>query len=383
MIEFNKKKHIEFIEKNNEKFKHKTELSSQDLTYLFHGLIDLLQLPYPPSELQPYFLHPNIISELYVEVINSDYLTPSDRFKIQEAFSNIYKAIKIHKSDFSIDFRILAPGGNYPNIELSRGSCKYSINNQIPILLTKSRNKKDILADTSIINWLTRMELKFATSVMCAPEEGLFNFHFTSYNTIKIDNSCFQKIPEELKVYFLKEVLDIKRRYIKVGVEAWNRKPLPDVNEYSFSNYQNSYNSFKKIFDSFSIQDDLLLRTCNYFVKARMHWENLINAEEAITNNFFCLEGCLHLIQRKYNDFNPKLNRKLLKNVFKEEIPNGENLYDYIEAGYRTRITLVHPEPVWGSEWDPFVVTEDFYDYYKICRVLLNFILIDRNLSSY
>ena len=383
MDDYQRKKHLEFLKENSKKFKNKSELSSADLEYLFHSLIDLLGLPYPPSELQKYFLHPNVISDMFIEVLNSDYLSPDDRFKSHESFNKIFKAIKKARSNYNIDFRILASGGNYPNIELSRGGCKYTINNQIPVLQTKSWNKKDIMADSSIINWLSRIELKFATSVMCAPEYGSFSFYFTSHNTIKVDESCYKKVPNELKIYFLRELLDIKRRYIKVGVKPWNRKPLPDVNEYEFSDYQESVSTFHKIFDNFSIQDDLLLRTCNYFVKARMHWDNLIYAEEAITNNFFCLEGCLHLIQKKYGDFNPKLNRKLLSKVFKEEIPNGENLFDFIQEGYSTRISLVHPEPEWGAEWDPFIMADDFYEYYKICRILLNFILIDRVIDDY
>jgi len=378
-----RQKHKDYIIGYATKFKDKTQLKQAELEKLFNSLIELHEIPFPPTELRKFFLHPNIIKDLLLEVFNSDSLTRDDRFGMKESFKELNKLIQWKRSAFSINFRILAPGGNYPNIELERASSKYTFNNQFPVLITKNRNKKDIWADTSILNWLTRMELKFATAVMCAPEKGLFHFQFTSYNSLNIDNDCFEYIPNELRVYFLRELLDLQRRFTPIGVRSWNRKPLPDVKEYEFSDYQKSADAFKQIYDKFSIQDDLLLRTCNYFVKAIMHWDNHINAEEAITNNFMCLEGCLHLIQKKYGDNKTQLNRKLLYSVFQKDITNGENLYDFIIEGYGKRNALVHPEPHSGAQWDTSIISEDFYEYFNISRMLLNFILIDRLLDDY
>src|SRR5690554_1697336 len=162
MSGYNRNMHIEFLKINAEKFKNKPRLSKVDLEYLFNSIIELLRLPFPPSELKKYFLHPNIISDLFIEVFNNENLTPNDRFNSRESFDSIFKSIKKEKSNYSIDFRILAPGGNYPNTELNRAGCKYTINNQIPILKTKNRNIKDVFADISLINWLTRNELRFA-----------------------------------------------------------------------------------------------------------------------------------------------------------------------------------------------------------------------------
>ena len=96
-----------------------------------------------------------------------------------------------------------------------------------------------------------------------------------------------------------------------------------------------------------------------------------------------CLEGCLHLIQKIYGDYKPQLNRQLLQQVFKDDIPDGENYYNFISEGYELRISLIHAEPKWGAKWDPFVTMDDFYDYYKINRLLLNFILIGRTFDIY
>lgn len=383
MFDYRRKKHKEYINVLASKFKGKSKLNRTDFQYLFDSLIELHEIPFPPSELRLYFLHNNIIRDLLIEVNNSEFLTPDDRHGMRDSFSEVLKLLKEKKTNYSINFRILAPGGNYPNVELKREASKYSFINQFPILITKSRNKKDMFADNSLVNWLGRTELRFATAVMCAPEQGLFHFQFTNHNSLKIDEDCLKTIPPEQQSHFLKELLDINKGFTPIGINAWHRKPLPDVKEYEFSDYQKSMDFFKKIYDSFSIQDDLLLRTCNYYVKARMHWDNLIFAEEAIINNFMCLEGCLHLIQKKFGDYKPQLNRKLLAEVFTNHIPKGENLFDFINEGYNKRITLVHPEPKWGAEWDPFITSEDFYDYFKINRILLNFILIDRHLDDY
>lgn len=381
MDDLKNKRHKGFVTEMATKFKDKVSLTKSDLEFLFKSLIELHEIPYPPSELRKYFLHPNIIETLFIEVLNSKDLTSDDRFSMHKSFDRIYKLIRIVKSQYAINFRILAPGGNYPNIELERQSSKYTFTNQFPLLITKNRKKKDEFADTSLINWLTRTELRFATSVMCAADHILFHFYFTSHNSIDIDNNCFDRIPNELRVYFLRELLDIKLRFTPVGNRIWQRRPLPDINEYEFSDYGKAADTFKEIYDSFSIQNDLLLRTSNYLVKARMHWNNQINAEEAITNTFMCLEGCLHLIQKRFGDYKPQLNRILLAKVFKDYIPHGENLWNYISEGYRTRITLLHAEPNWGAEWDPFILPSDFYDYHKLCLQLLNFVLIDKNVE--
>lgn len=381
MEDYTRKRHKDFISRIIERFSKKSLLTRTDYEYIFNSLIELLELPFPPSELKPYFIHPNIIFELFLKAFNSNNLTRDDRQDMHKSFKNVNKLIRRTKSAFSINLRILAPGGSYPNIELERGYCKYTINNQYPVLITKNRNKKDFWADKSIINWLTRSELKIATSIMCSPEKGNPHFHFTSYNTLNIDYDCIRKVPQEIKVSFLKEVLDIERRFHRIGANSWNRKVLADVNEYEFFDFQTHTKAFKKLFDSFSIQDDLLLRTSNYFVKARMHWDNLISAEEAIANNLMCLEGCLHLIQKKHHDFSTQLNLNLLEKIFKNEIQYGAHMLDFIKEGYSTRISLIHAEPKWGANWDSNVTSEDFYEYFRVSKILLNYILIDRHLE--
>ncbi len=372
----------DFFGNLSKKLKNKPILNEKDMNSIFLRTLDLLNIPYPASEIKKFFLHPNIVTDLLSELINSDYLSPDDRFELNPTFAEIHKKLTKPKSSYSYKFRILAPGGLYPNLEIKRGFSRYFIQNQQPTLLTKDKNYKDIFSNSSIINWLTKNELKFATALMCAPKQGIFHLEFAGYNTINIDCDCIDAIPDGLKNLFLREYFEIKKRFTPVGVRAWHRQPMPDLMAYEFSSYNDSIEFFNKIYDNFKISDHLLLRTCNYFVKAIMHWNNQIYFEEAITNTFFCLEGCLHLIQKKYGYYELKLNMNLLKEVFKNDIAYGENLFEFIKEGYEKRITLVHAEPEWGADWSPFLTSEDFYEYFDLCRELLNFILIDRRLDD-
>jgi len=383
MDSYRRNRHKEFFKKNVEKFGKKIQLKISDLDYLLKSLIDVLEIPFPPSEIYPYFLHPNLINKLLYEVINSEFLSPPDREEMSEDFGTLLQCLKEHKSNFKITLRILAPGGIYPNTPIERGGCKYTFNNQLPVLFTKSRNKKNIWDESSLINWLTKQELRFATSVLCAPSDKIVYFFFTSSNSISVDASCIKKVPIDQQVYFLREWLDIHLRFTSIGTKGWNRSPLPDISVYEFTDFQDSISIFNDIFDSFSITNDLLLRTCNYFVKAIMHWNNLINAEEALVNCFFCLEGCLHLIQKKFGEYNQRLNLKLLKKVFDENDVLKEISFEFIQEAYEKRISLVHAEPEWGAEWSPFITYEDFWDYFKICRILINYILIERKIDDF
>ncbi|RCW89718.1 hypothetical protein [Winogradskyella arenosi] len=344
----------------------------------FFQILNLLELPRPSKELEKYFAHPSIIKSLLINALSHDKLTRDDRIELQPYLTKALKKLNNHKDKYFVRYRVLNPEGIYPNFELNRKNCHYSIQNQLPIIWTKNKISIDSnILDSSVINWLTRNELKLATAILCSGEGQRFYLYFTGYNTVEIGWDCISKIPDNLKTIFLKEYFELNIKFTPIGVRPWNRVPIYDSTYYKFKNFENHKNSFEKIFDKISIQDELLLRTCNYFVKSIMHWENTINAEEAIANVFFCLEGCLHLIQKKYGDFDTRLNFKLLKSVFNKEIENGENLLNFIKDGYSTRITLVHPEPAWGAEWKPFVCSDDFYEYFRICRSLLNFILID------
>ena len=70
-----------------------------------------------------------------------------------------------------------------------------------------------------------------------------------------------------------------------------------------------------------------------------------------------------------------------LETIFDKLFPKGLELFSFIKEGYDKRISLVHAEPDWGAEWSPFLLADDFFEYFNICRELLNLILIDRNVE--
>jgi hypothetical protein len=135
-------------------------------------------------------------------------------------------------------------------------------------------------------------------------------------------------------------------------------------------------NGFERVYDKFSINNQLLLRTSNYLSKAFMLERNRFFKEEVVANIFICLEGCLHLLQKKWGDSKPTLNLKLLEINFKSVL-NEESLFEFIKEAYSKRIALLHPQSKWGSQWMPYVDFHDFFDYYKICKHLLRYYLTD------
>ena len=367
-----KRSFIEIAENINPK-------SKKNLEYYFLEVINLLELPEPNSELRKYFYHPSILRNLLLTSMNIDILDGNDRFELQPYLSKTIKKLYGYKKNkYFVRYRVLNPEGRYPNIELDRNNCHYSIQNQLPVIWTKNTTTIDqTFLDLSVINWLTRNELKLATAILCSSQEQLFYLYFTSYNMVEVSWDCYSKIPKHHQKFFLKEYFDLNIKFKSIGVRSWHRTPIYDSTYYNFGNFKNNKTSFEKLFDNFSLKDELLLRTCNYFVKSKMHWDNSINSEEAISCILFCLEGCLHLIQRKYGDYGRKINFSLLNRIFTKEIEYGENLLTFIKMNYSTRITLVHPEPKWGAKWKPYVHSDDFFENFSICWSLLNFILID------
>lgn len=356
------------MEKGNEK----------SFLYAFRLLVDTLEIARPSRAFEKYFAHPSIFKSALQNFTYSDKLSAEHRKEIQPLLNDVIKKIHVKKDTHFIRYRILAPGGIYPNFELGRNNCFYLIQNQLPIIWTKNVVTKDRnILDSSITNWLTRNELKLAATIMCVYEDHAFSLLFNGYNTVEADWSVISKMPDSTKPAFLRELFELDIRFKPIGIKWGHRQPVHDPSLYEFYSFDKSYDWFKKLFDNFSINDNLLLKTCNYFVKARMHWENPIYAEEAIVNNLFCIEGCLHLIQKKYGENKPKLNFKLLTEVFKKHIPHGETMLSIIKDAYHIRIKLVHPEPEWGAEWKPLITSEDFFENFRISRALLNFVLID------
>ncbi len=127
MNNYYKNKLNDFFNDLSKKLKSKAILNKKDIKSLFLSTLDLHNIPYPASEIEEFFLHPKIVADLLIELINNDYLTPDDRFKLYPTFTEIRKKLRKPKSSYSYKLRVLAPGGLYPNLEIKRGYSRYFI----------------------------------------------------------------------------------------------------------------------------------------------------------------------------------------------------------------------------------------------------------------
>lgn len=369
----------------NKRLKLKTPLRKADLKDVFKVIFGELGLPLPSSDILEYFAKAGILGELLLDIHNSDFLDREDREKARGEFSELFKHFKIKRTGEELRYRILGNQGIYPFSEIKRDKTWYSNFGTRPSLITINRiESEDQFRNESWLYWVSRRELKFATSIILTSKYNGFFPYFNPYDTISLNYSDVRDVPEFKLFEFLNHWLDIKNFFIRPDSQIFNREPRPDLSTYQYDEFDVQLNGFNKIFDAFSIRNHLLMRTSNYLLKGLMNHVNLLFQEEALLNVFLALEGSLHLLQKKYGDNSSKLNRDLLKSIFKNEIaylPDGEGTYDFIEVGYSTRISLVHPEPKWGTEWNPYVHPSDFREYFGLTKLILNWTLADREID--
>ncbi len=368
---------LKFIEEASQNYEEKIYLEKKDLEYILKKSIEFLSIPYPNNTILKYFYEPEIVALFLRTLINNSSDKTELRKRIIEKAEPIFKKLEMAKSGPSIIYRILGEKGVYPDCNLVKDHCTYEITNFLPTLTTLSVDYfSEVRRD------INENELKVATCVMLASKRGAGSFFFTNHNKIEIREKTLKKVPLELHNYFLYELLQFKNRFITSSEIYPEETTLTNVSKYNFSPFTQLRNTYYKLFDAYDTADNVLLKTSDYFLKAHMLWTNSNFGEEAITNIFFCLEGCLHLIQkRKCKIEHPQLDLEKVKKIFRKEIPNGENIFDFIKEGYYKRIELVHPEPAepdWEAEWPVDLEADDFYEYSDICNLLLNFILINR-----
>ena len=381
---FYKNNVLEFFKKLAERYSSLKQLSKKDMQHIFNSAIELLEMPLPSTDLIPYFIQGQIVSKILMNIFNDDRLTREDRELISPYYEKIPPFYKHISSNYYLKYRILGAQGYYPNLELRRGDCHYTIINQTPVLITKNKySSESQYLNDSEIGWISRNEVKISTSVLLTPAVGIVDFYFNDYNSFEINYAVIKDIPPSLRIPFLSELMYFHNRFTPLNRLFYRREPIPDVTNYYFEKFKDVQNIFESIYDSFSIRNELLLRTSTHLIKAVMLWYNQNFGQEAISNVFYALEGSLHLLQKKHGNTSRRINLAFLEKVFLAQFERGEELFDFIKEGYEKRIELVHPETDYGSKWNPYIVTEDFYDYFEICRRLLNYILIERYVNEY
>jgi hypothetical protein len=379
MIDFYKRKQIiELLSEIKLKAIQKRSISHSDSEKYTLQIFEKIGIPIQ-NDSAKLFGKPGILKELIIDIHNSAYFTIDERRLFNEDFNEFLKLFPKPQSKEELKFRILGNNGLYPNVDIKRGKVWYENFNSRPSIVTINKiNSEREYSNESSIYWITRTELKFATSLILSDSRTQLFPYFNPYDTVSLNYEYVKDIPNKEIYYFLNRWLDIKNVFIQPDGNMFNRNPRPDISTYDFLRFDPKESGFNKIFDAFSIRDHLLMRTSNYLLKALMNRRNLLFQEEAILNAFFALEGSLHLLQRKYGDDSTKLNRVLLRDIFKNKLTfltHGEGTYEFIEEGYFTRISLVHPQPRWGAEWNPYVDHEDFRDYFGISRMILAWIL--------
>ncbi len=360
-------------------FKNVKRLSKSNLDYAFRHAIETFGIPYPDPDLHKYFLNASIIASLLLRIHNDDRLSANDRNDIQKNFHVVLSKLKVPRNANFIQYRVLGLQGIYPNINLKRGSCCYTINNHTPVLITRNSSRaEEVVSGSSEVQLLTRNELKMAVSILCAPESGLSHLYIPGYNQFRIDEAAFKKVPEELLFPFIHSVVEIHNYFPKYPYAKTYSIAHTGLDTYQFITFQENVPHFSRLFDAFGILNHLFMRTAFYLVKSIMLWDNRNFEEEAIASVFFSLEGCLHLLQEKYGVKQAGLDRQKLRRVFADNFYNREGLFEFIEEGYEKRVAIVHAKPFGQSEWTPLLMADDFYEYFQIARELLNFVLIDR-----
>jgi hypothetical protein len=216
MRDYYKNKYKKLIQSVGEKL---DKGSSKGMLRTFHEIIELMEIGRPNSSIDKYFAHPSVVKFLLYNLIFTEKLTPDEKSELRPLIDETVKKLKTKKERHFVKYRILDPDGLYPNYELGRNNCFYSVQNQLPIIWTKNvvSADKNIL-DMSVINWLTRNELKLSTAIMCASEHYTFHLMFTGYNTVEIDWECLSLVPDQLKPIFLREYFAMSTRFTPIGI---------------------------------------------------------------------------------------------------------------------------------------------------------------------
>lgn len=102
--------------------------------------------------------------------------------------------------------------------------------------------------------------------------------------------------------------------------------------------------------------------------------------------SFFALEGCLLLFQEIHGEQSDRLDRRLLRKLFADVYHGGEGLYDFIDDALGwggTRARIVHPQLAFTDGWKPMLSAEDYFEYSRIVRALLTYIVTGTTFRDY
>jgi hypothetical protein len=134
------------------------------------------------------------------------------------------------------------------------------------------------------------------------------------------------------------------------------------------------------------VSNPLLLRSSKHFLKASMLWHADGFEEDAFASLLFALEGCLLLFQDAAQMPTDRLNRKFIRAAFQETFVYGETMFYFVEEALGwggTRAQLVHPHLAFEGGWIPFMMADDYYEFHKMVRALLMFLVTGDSFTDY
>jgi hypothetical protein len=361
--------------------------SLRSLEGLFGEFLAVVGAPAPEGAVYSLFLNVDVLSELARALPAFALRDDSLREHVEKIPNGITRVTTWQQSRGRESYyrvRPLGVLGTYPNIEITSRYGSYLIRGGSPYLVTRNSPRQDMLwgFPGGLSDW-TRQETRLATALSCTEWGGFLTY--LEAPCLDFSTSKLQHLPEDRKVDFMLAFLALVNAIDQPSRERtdFGSDTRPRFEFSDFRLYRSSARAFAA---DFVVSHPLLLRTACHYLKASMLWKVQEFAEEALANVFFALEGCLLLHQEKEGASAEKLDRKILRAVFRRTYDHGDGLFDFIEDAMGwggTRASIVHPQLSLEYGWNPPLEADDYYEYHQIVRALLMFLVTGDTFEDY
>ena len=263
--------------------------------------------------------------------------------------------------------------GHYHSKPFSFDDALYDFNLDFPLLMIKL-SQDDIEEEmySEGFHWISKSEIRFFLSIICCTKVGNYSFllskKFDLPLTLLVERDMPLSFSHFERAYYLTKLFN--RMY--EGKVDWGFN-LPHHTETPFKfGYALDEKSSLSFYDSFDLNDGVLLRVGACLIKSRMLWlyEEKAFREEALTNVFFALEGAMRLVHQNLIKTPPFEFKKTVQYLL-ENYPEMEGLDESLAEAYDKRIQIVHPENRKEMFWRPELAADDFYFYYRLVAALI------------
>ena len=270
--------------------------------------------------------------------------------------------------------RFQAQHGRYFGYPFLADDAYYSFWDDSPVLLTMvPREWLDEQRRETDLGWIARPEVRMLASLSFSVSSGVCRFQLSDdvydvpEEVVLAGESGFSE-PVLRRALAVARILARAKSSTIHGYESTFVEFVP----YEFRTQGIAREKTRRFYESFSIQDDVMLRTAFFLLKAQMLWTypGQMFAEDACANLFFGLEGCLRLIHRRAAgtpNFELESTLQHIEDTFTARPGYGWMLKD----AYEKRIQIVHPEPRTKTPWLPPLSADDFYENYDMAIDLI------------